>query len=167
MIAYKFLNPGLKSNYDGSPWEIGKWRTVEPTQKECVGLNCSKLIVDALGYVQGKILAKVEYRGKIIDSGDKLTCEKMRVVKAWKWTKKESVKIAIFAARLVLPNFETTQTNDDRPRKAIEAAEKWPEKRIKKNLASAASAASAADAAAKNKIHKYILTMLKDMEEYR
>ena len=56
MIAYKFLRKGMESNYDGSPWEIGKWREVPAPSEECVGLNASKLIQDALGYVRGEIL---------------------------------------------------------------------------------------------------------------
>ena len=168
--AYKFLRLGLKSDYDESQWKIGEWREETKLIKECEGLSCSRYIADALSYVQGEILAKVEYGGKVIDSGDKLTCQKMRVVQTWDWTKRDSVRLAVFAARLVLPIFEKARPNDDKPRKAIEAAEAWIDKPTKKNAyaaayaaRSAANAARAIDAAApktKNKLQKYILSML-------
>ena len=146
--AYKFLRKGMKSNYDGSKWELGVWREVHAPVRECEGLNCSKMIPDALGYVKGEILAKVEYGGKVIDSGDKLTCQKMRVVESWKCGKMESIKMAVFAALLVLPIFEKKYPDDDRPRKAIEAAEAWINRPTKKNANAAAYAArAAADAA--------------------
>ncbi len=148
MIGYKFLRTGLKSNYDGSKWKIGEWRKEDPPTQECEGLNCSKLIFDALRDVEGEILAKVEYGGKVIHGGDKETCEKMRIIKAWKWAKKESVKLAIFSARLVLSGFEKKYPNDDRPRKAIEAAETWVKNPTAKNRAAAYAAADAAAYAA-------------------
>ena len=57
----------------------------------------------------------------------------MRVVRSWKWTKKDSILFAIFAARLVLKNFEKEFPGDDRPRKAIEAAEAYAKNPTKKN----------------------------------
>ena len=146
--AYKFLRKGMKSNHDGSKWVVGKWRTVEAPKKECVGLNCSKYIRDALSYVQGEILAKVEYGGKVIASDDKLTCEKMRVVKVWNWDKMESVKMAVYSARLVLPIFEKERPDSKRPRAAIEAAEAWIDNPTKKNAYAAAAYAAYAAAAA-------------------
>ncbi len=97
--AYKLLLEGMKSQHDKSVWEVGKWRSVDVPTKACVGLNASRRITDALGYVRGTILAKVEYRGAVIDSSDKLTCEKMRVVETWEWTKEMSVKLAIYIRR--------------------------------------------------------------------
>jgi hypothetical protein len=57
-------------------------------------------------------------------------------------------RYAIFAAKLVLPIFETKYPEDKRPRKAIAAAEKYLESPTEKNAAAVASdAADAADAA--------------------
>ena len=146
--AYKFLRTGMKSNYDGSPWVMDKWRTVPAPTMECVGLNCSRMIADALGYVRGEILAKVEYRGEVIDAHTKLTCGGMRVVKAWKWDKMISVKVAVFSARHVLPLYEKANPTDKRPREAIEAAEAWIKRPTKKNAAAcSAKAANSAKAA--------------------
>ena len=88
-LAWKFLdleNGKIVSNRDRSPWTIGKWRTVAAPTEECKGLNCSLLVDDARSYVKGEVAALVEYGGKVIDSGDKLTCEKMRIKKAWRFT---------------------------------------------------------------------------------
>ena len=176
-IAYKFLRTGLKSKYDGSPWKLGEWRKVNSPCEPCVGLNASRNIVDALSYVQGEILAKVKYKGATIDSGDKLTCEHMRILRTWKWTKEHSVRLAVYAARQVLSIYEEEYPGDDRPRRAIEAAEAYLKDpsnktaRAARAVYAAADAARAARAAAwaceataeagtKNKIHKYILRML-------
>jgi hypothetical protein len=123
--AWKFLDEGLKSNYDDSQWVIGEWRTVPPPTGECVGLNASLYIQDALGYVKGTILAEIEYGGVVIKGDDKITCGKMRVLRAWNWTKECSVEMAIFAAESVIAIYESRYPNDNRPRNAINAAKNW------------------------------------------
>jgi len=146
--GWKFLvmdGEGIVSKYDKSPWIIGEWRTVDEPKKECVGLNCSEYISDALGFVRGTVLAEVEYGGTVIDAGNKLTCEKMRIAKAWKWTKTESIKMAIIAAGSVLENFERVFPDDKRPRLVTEAAENYSAVSAAR---SAYIAASAADSAA-------------------
>lgn len=120
---YKYLRTGLKSKYDGSSWEVGKWRKVAAPKNECVGLNASEYVQDALGYVQGEILAKVECAGKIIKGSDKWTCKRMRIVAIADWGRRESVSMAVYAARLVLPFWDDKHPKDPRPRKAMEAAE--------------------------------------------
>ena len=69
---------------------------------------------------------------------------------------KQRVSYAVFAAECVVDIYEQRYPNDDRPRKAIEAA----------NAANAANAAAyaaayAANAAMKNRILKYGLKLLK------
>ena len=125
MNQWKFLGEGLRSNHDGSPWVIGVWREVPLDISLCKGLNASNYIQDALSFVQGEILAEVECEGEVIHSEEKSTWERMRVIRAWKWTKRESVSLAVFAARKALAEFESKYSGNDRPRKAIEAAEKW------------------------------------------
>ena len=158
----------IVSDYDGSEWTIGEWRTVKAPTKECEGLNCCENIVDAMGFVNMEVLAEVEIAGKTIVGDDKITCEKMRIIKAWKWEKKDSVTLAIYCDRLCLDNFEQMYPNDKRPREAIEAAEEWlknPCEETESAAWSAASAAwsaasaawSAAWSAAKLKIHKWIV----------
>ena len=70
---------------------------------------------------------------------------------AW-WTikhllkKEQSVKIAIYTAEKVIDVFEKKYPNDDRPRKAIDAAKAWLKEPTETNRA--ANAADAANAAA-------------------
>jgi len=145
---WKCLNDGLKSNYDKSQWEIGVWRKTE-CKELCHGFNASPRIYDAMQYVYPDNLAVVEIRGKKYEDNNKITCSEMKIVKAWKWEKKDSVALSIFCAELCIENFEKVFPNDDRPRKAIEAAKKWLKNPTKENE-SAASAAESAASAAKN-----------------
>jgi hypothetical protein len=149
MEKYKFLRTGLKSNYNGFQWTLGKWHKTE-CKELCVGFNCSERVIDALMYVKGEILCKVESRGKSFTDNDKSTWEKMRIIRAWHWTKEDSVAMAVFAAELVIDIYEKKYPNDERPRKAIEAAKIWLKNPSDKNAdAHAAHAAyAAADAAA-------------------
>ena len=121
---WKFLRTGLKSDYNGFQWEIGKWETTE-CERLCVGFNCSNRIIDAMRYVSGEILAEVESGGKCFEDDSKSTHEKMRIVNAWHWRKEDSVELAIYAAEMVIHIFEDKNPYDDRPRKAIEAAKSW------------------------------------------
>jgi len=114
----------------------------------CIGLNASQRIIDAMTYVPCEILAKVEVGGEIIKGNDKWTCEKMRVVEAYKWTDEESVRLAVFSAELVIDLYEKQYPQDDRPRKAIQAARKWLEYLTSSKIVEAAWASDAAGAAA-------------------
>ncbi|MBW2999218.1 hypothetical protein KY339_00975 [Candidatus Woesearchaeota archaeon] len=74
-------------------------------------------------------------------------------------TKKQCVEIAIFSARLVLDVFEKEHPNDDRPRKAIEAAEAYLKNPTEEKARAAAyDAAYVADA--KEKIIKEAVRIL-------
>jgi hypothetical protein len=144
---FKFLRTGLKSDYNDYQWEMGKWHATECVEL-CHGFNCSNRIIDALGYVKGEILAEVEVRGKHFYGHDKSTHEEMRIVRAWKWKKKDSVALSIFSAELVLKNFESKFPTDDRPRKAIKAAKNYLAKQTAKNQSAARAAAYVAARAA-------------------
>ena len=142
---WKFLRTGLKSDYNGFQWEIGKWETTE-CERLCVGFNCSNRIIDAMRYVSGEILAEVESGGKCFEDDSKSTHEKMRIVNAWNWRKEDSVELAIYSSEMVLHVFENTFPSDDRPRKAIEAAKSWLAGKSANAANAAANAASAASA---------------------
>jgi len=67
-----------------------------------------------------------------------------------KLKRKDKIRYAVFAAKQVIDIYEEKYPDDNRPRKAIEAAERCIEKDIKNNRAAAADAAyayAAADAA--------------------
>jgi hypothetical protein len=121
---FKFLRSGLKSEFNGFQWTIGIWHKTKCLEL-CHGFNCSEKILDALSYVKGEILAEVEAEGKHFTGDGKSTWEKMRIIRAWHWSKKDSVCLSIFSAELVLKNYESIFPNDDRPRKAIEAAKNY------------------------------------------
>lgn len=94
----------IASDHDGSTWEIGKWRTVSAPAEECKGLNACENIIDAIAYITPDVIAEVEVEGHCIKGDDKYTCEKMKIIRAWKWEKEDSVALAIFAAKTCLKN---------------------------------------------------------------
>lgn len=149
IYRWKFLREGFRSKKGNLKWKIGVWNRVEGKLSMCEnGLHCSRSVFDAFRYVRGEILARVECRGDHIIGTDKECWREMRVVKAYEWAKKDSVAIAIDAARLVLPIFEKIYPNDKRPRKAIEAAINWLKNPTKKNRKAAIMAAKEAGEAA-------------------
>jgi hypothetical protein len=147
MKLYKSMRKGLKSNFDGSKWKIGEWRKTDCTEI-CIGFNCSKNIIDAMSFVDMEILAEVQTRGITFISSDKQTSEEMKIDRAWKWDKKDSVMLAIYAAELVIDIFEKQYPNDKRPRNAIEAAKTYLKAPNRAASAAAGDAAWAARAAA-------------------
>ena len=71
----------------------------------------------------------------------------MRIVKAWKWTKNDSVAMAVYAAESVLHVYEKRYSHDKRPRNAIDAARRWVKHPTEKNRLAADAAYAAAYAA--------------------
>jgi len=80
------------------------------------------------------------------DSDEKLQWANWFIVRLM--NKKQNVQYAIFAAELALCVFEKAYPNDDRPRKAIEAAKAYLKNPCEKTKSAARSAASAAEFAA-------------------
>jgi hypothetical protein len=146
---YKFLRKGYKSEHGNHTWKVGQWYEIDNEPKLCEqGFHCSKGIWQAFSYVQGEILAEVEVSGKSDKDDNKEAWQKMRIAKSYKWTNKDSVMFSIYAARLVLNNFEKEFPDDKRPREAIEAAERYASRPTTKNRNAAESAAEAAWSAA-------------------
>ena len=155
-------------------WKFGKWEKFEGELEMCkAGFHCSIEPYDAFSYVQGEILAEVEVRGESEKQDDKEVWSEMRLIKAWKWNKKASLKLAIFSAELVLKNFEKEFSDDKRPREAIEAARKVLFRNTAKNRAAARSAESAAwsaesaRSAAIKKIRKKFVEITKELKPYQ
>src|ERR1035437_9428105 len=144
-MLYKFLNlkgKTIKSNSGNMTWKVGKWNSFKGELSMCnSGLHCSRTPYQAFSYVQGEVLAIVETKGKSIIQDDKECWSDMKIVKAYKWTKKDSVAFAIYAAELVIDNYEKEYPKDKRPREAIEAAKKVLFHDTAKNRAAAESAA--------------------------
>ncbi len=150
---WKCLRYGLKSSYFDFQWKEKTWYKCEKKLEMCESVfHGSKLIFDAMRYVQPDIIAKVQVKGGNIIQSDKQCWEYMRIVKYWKLKKKDHVAISIYCAELVLHNFEREYPDDKRVRNAIEVAKKWLKIPSKKNAASAARAGSAV----KEKIDKWI-----------
>ena len=173
IYRWKFLRKGLKSENGNLKWKKNKWNKVTGKLSICNwGLHCSKKPYDAFSFIQGEILAKVECRGKHLIEDDKECWQEQRVVKAYKWTKKDSVKLAIYSAKLVLPIFEKEYPDDKQPRQAIAAAIKWLKNPSKKNKDAAWAAAetardaawAAAEAAAIKKIQRYFNKLVKELK---
>jgi hypothetical protein len=139
---WKSMSEGLRSGYGNMAWEIGKWYKIKGKLEMCQnGFHASEKIFDAMQWVNLENLAQVEVRGKSIIQDDKQCWSEMRIIKVWKWTKQDSVALAIFAAELVIDNFEKEYPKDHRPRKAIEAAKKWLENPTEKNRKAAEAVA--------------------------
>src|ERR1035437_574843 len=148
---YKFLNldkKKIKSNHGNTIWLIGEWQHVDGEMKACNnGLHCSKKIYEAFSYVQGEVLAKVEVKGEHHDENDKSAYSDMRIIEAYRWTKKDSVALGIFSAELCLKEFEKLYPDDKRPREAIDAARAVLAHDTAKNRYAAWSAARSAGSA--------------------
>src|SRR5581483_9920223 len=109
-VRYKFLmtNGGtLKSAHGEQDWELNKWYEVQGDVELCRnGFHCSNRLLEALGYVQGGAVAKVEVGGGGKSEMDKEVWQRMRLVDVRYWRKEDSVALAAYAASLVLTNFE-------------------------------------------------------------
>ena len=102
-----------------------------------------------MGYVKCEVLAEVVVRGKVIAGEDKITAQEMKILRAWKWSKIDSVELAIYTAELVIGYYEENYPNDKRPREAIEAAKAYvKDPAYASAYAASAYAAYAASAAA-------------------
>ena len=155
ILQYKFLRTGLKSENGDFKWKLNKWEKIEGELDMCHnGFHSCIEPYDAFSYVQGEIVAIVECRGEHLEDENKCCWEEQRVIKTYKWTKKDSVRLAIYSAELCLPNYEKLY-KDKAPRLAIEAAKKWLKTGSNKGLFAAGSAAwsaawSAAGSAARS-----------------
>ena len=143
----KYLYKSLPENRqpNGFKFKVGKWYKHEGELEICkAGFHASKNFIDAFGFVTPYWVAKVAVRGKSIIQNDKECWEEMKIVKWVKWTRKDSISLAVFAAELVLENYENKYSNDLRPRQAIEAAKKVLKHDTKKNRDAAWAAGNAA-----------------------
>ena len=146
---YKSLPADRKPN--GFKFKKGIWHKHKGDIKICeAGFHASKNIIDAMNYVNAGWIAKVQVRGKSIIQNDKECWSEMKIVEWKKWTKKDSVSLAIFAAELVLKNYEKEYPDDKRPREAIEAAKKVLKANTAKNRSAAEFAAESAWSAARS-----------------
>jgi hypothetical protein len=148
---WKSLTEGKKSLNGNVEWKIGKWRKHDGELSMCnSGFHASENIIDAMGYVNCFYLARVAVRGEHLEQNDKQVWSEMKAVKIYKWTKENSVRLAIFSAELVIDIFEKKYPSDKRPRQAIEAAKAYLKNPEDGSAYSAAHAAACAAHAAAN-----------------
>jgi hypothetical protein len=143
-MPYKFLNlvdGKIKSNIGDTVWKINEWKHENKIDICNCGFHCSSTILDALSFIQGEILAEVEVKGKSEKQKNKSVHTDMRLIRAWYWTKNDSVALSIYAAELCIKNFEKLYPNNKRPRQAIKAAKEWLKNPTEKNRLLAESAA--------------------------
>jgi len=146
---WKAMRKNLYSHYKKKKWQLGEWYKVKGTLEMCWnGFHASEKVIDSMGYVPMECLAKVEVRGDNEKQSDKQCWREMKIEKVYRWEKKDSVALSIYAAELVIKNFEKKYPSDKRPREAIQAAKKWLKNPTKKNQDAARSAESAAWSAA-------------------
>ena len=150
--GYKFVTANMKSREGNITWKLGEWQKHEGNIVPCEsGFHACQEPRDAFeNYIYGDRFFIVEARGKIKKENDKFVASEMRLISEVD-LKRVSVEWAIYCASLVLSIYEKEYPTDNRPRKAIEAAEKWLENPNEKNriaAKAAAAAAKAADAAA-------------------
>jgi len=182
---YKFLNnrgKSIISAHENLKWKIGEWQHVDGDIKVCKnGLHASKSIYHAYSFVQGSVLAKVEVKGKHDDENDKSAYSDMRIVEAYKWTKRDTASLIIFDAEMRLTKFEKLYPDDHRPRNAIDATKAFLAHDTAKNRLAAwsaielvadsgvwaawSAAESAADSAAIKKIDKWFKARIKELEK--
>jgi len=130
----------------GHKWELNKWYKTDGKIELCKnGFHCSNNFIDAMKYILPGYMVLVEVHGKYIKKKDKSVHKEMKIVKWKKWTKKDSIALAIFAAELVLPNYEKQFPGDNRPRKVIELAKKVLKYNNKKTQSVAEEARSVAE----------------------
>ena len=158
MKYYKFLtadNKGKFSEYDFTQYlpdrdKPGKWLPKIENPILCEkGYHCFMP-----GYILEWIeaqLFEVEINGRHFYGDDKIVAQNMRLLrKVDAWNDKTARLFACYCARDGLPLFEKDYPNDNRPRVAIETAERYAngEATIEElNAARAAAWAAASDAA--------------------
>src|ERR1039458_3640473 len=97
VYLWKSMKAGMKSANGNVDWKLGEWQKLEGTLDICNnGFHASEKPLDAMGYVNCEIMAKVEVRGKSIKQEDKQAWTEMRIVKAYEWKKEDSVALSIF-----------------------------------------------------------------------
>ena len=158
MKYYKFLtadNKGKYSEYDFTKYlpnddKPGKWLRKIDNPVLCEkGYHCF-MPVHILEWLDAQLF-EVEIKGRHVHGDDKTVTQQMRFIrKVDTWNDKTARLFACYCARDTLPIFEKKYPNDNRPRVAIETAERYAngEATIEELNAARAAAWDAARAAA-------------------
>ena len=177
--AFHFLNADMCANSgDEKPWEIGETRTIADRAriKLCeYGYHSSPTLWDALQYANGPMACLIKVGksyGSDTSPAPKNVHAKRQLIKAVN-IGRELRLFAADCAERVLYLFEKERPDDDRPRKAIQAARDFANGKIEAAAREAAGAAAwaaawaAARAAARAAQAKRLAHLLKTGEIVR
>ena len=130
-------------------WTLGQERTLKGGIVPCrYGYHASPSLWQALTYAPGPLACKVQLSGEIIPHGDDKYAASTRKLIAAVNIERELQLFAADCAEHVLYLFERERPNDDRPRKAIQAARDFVADEIGVAAWDAAKAAAGAAARA-------------------
>ena len=144
----KFLTAGGRGPFSDFAWPIGEWVEIEGPLVMCErGIHVTT-IEHATEWLNDRC-HPVEVRGELIEGDTKVCVRAARLGPALEtWTERTARLYAADCAERVLPIFERECPNDDRPRKAIEAARAFAYGEIDDAALAAAGAAAGAAALA-------------------
>ena len=165
----------FRSQHGGSgKWFIPKGKRMGKWMPAIKGIRpCARgyhfVNIEQLPQWLGPTLYEIEVRGRVIHQADKSVAEQARLVrKVETWNDKTLRLFAADCAERGLGLYEKLYPNDDRPRKAIQAARDFANGLITKDAASAtaysanaAASATAYSAAAANAERKWQVERLK------
>ena len=154
---YKWLTPENRGVYGHGDYTAylphgkrpGKWLPAVKDPRPCVrGYHVVDIAHLPAHWGIPGVLYEVEVRGKTVEDGDKTACAQIRLVRrVGELTPGIAATFAADCAERVLGLFEAKFPDDDRPRKAIEAARACIADPTPENRAAAGAAAGAAGAA--------------------
>ena len=149
--GYKFVSKDLRSYSGDRPqWTPGVMLTYNgEVRPGYSGFHASSDLRSAFNNRLGDRLFEVEARGVVYGDGGMFAAKEMKLTREID-LKPLSVEYVIGCARHVLPNYEQKYPDDDRPRKAIEAAERWLKEPTEENMLSAKYAGFVAFSAARS-----------------
>ena len=158
MTTYKWLRPDHRGAYGHGDYTAhlphgtrpGKWLPAVAAPKPCArGYHVVDIAHLPAHWGIPGVLYEAETRGKTVEDGDKLACESIRLVRrVGELTPGIAATFAADCAERVLGLFEAKFPDDDRPRKAIEAARACIADPTPENRAAAGDAARYAGDAA-------------------
>ena len=122
MNYYKFLDADQTGRHSRKRLPIGEWITIEGPLAMCANGIHVTTIEHALEWLDERA-HPVEIRGEHLVGDTKVCCREVFIHPAIpEWNERTRCLFAADCAERVLHLFEEAHPNDDRPRKAIEAA---------------------------------------------
>jgi hypothetical protein len=102
----------IKSENGNRVWKINTWYHEDEIILCNKGFHASKLCIDAMHNVIPDVFALVEYKGKVLEENDKLVSQDMRIIKAYLWTKPDSLRFSIFCVKQSMKYFDRKEFPD-------------------------------------------------------